>query len=114
MAKYTGSITTTGKSEAIRFEKGLFRQNPEFRQQAKVEAHVIGPGQLLVSIVDDAQKGAAEDPIVMAFLAFLARDMKDHPDRLIPVSESAIEHALRLTKDVVVSDHDVIADDVTL
>src|SRR5208282_1874973 len=112
MAKYTGSVTTTGKSEAIRFEKGLFRQNPEFKQQAKVEAHVIGPGQLLVSVVNDAELDAGEDPIVMAFLSFLDKDLKDHPDRVNVVSEAAIARAMELTKDVVVSDDDIIGDDV--
>ena len=113
MAKYTGSVTTTGKSEAIRFEKGLFRQNPEFRQQAKVEAHVIGPGQMLVSVVNGSELDAGEDPIVMAFLSFLEKDLKDHPDRVNAVSEAAIAHAMELTKDVVVSDDDIIGDDVT-
>lgn len=113
MAKFTGSVTTSGKSEAIRFEKGLFRQNPEFKQQAKVEAHVIGPGQMLVSVVNDSEQSTGEDPIVMAFLSFLAKDMKDHPDRIAAVSESTIKEALELTKDVVVSDDETFADDVT-
>ncbi len=44
MPSFSGSITTTGKSEAIRLDKALFRAHPEFRQRAKVRAHVIGPG----------------------------------------------------------------------
>jgi antitoxin PrlF len=113
MAKYTGSITTSGKSEAIRFEKGLFRQNPEFRQQAKVQAHVIGPGQMLVSVVNGSELDAAEDPIVMAFLAFLEKDIQDRPDRVAVVSETDIARAKELTKDVAVTDDDTIGDDVT-
>lgn len=113
MVKYTGSVTTTGKSEAIRFEKGLFRQHPEFRQQAKVEAHVIGPGQMLVSVVDEAKINASEDPIVMAFLSFLEQDMKDNASRITAVSEAGIAQAKELTKDVVVSDDETIAEDVT-
>ena len=113
MSKYTGSVTTSGKSEAIRFEKGLFRQNPEFKQQAKVEAHVIGPGQILVSVVTDSEISAGEDPIVMAFMSFLEQDLKDHPERVTPVSSDAVRKARALTKDVVVSDNDIIGDDVS-
>lgn len=114
MIKYTGSITTTGKSEAIRFEKGLFRQNPEFRQQAKVEARIIGPGQMLVSVVDEAEPNSSEDPIVMAFLSFLEKDMTENPNRLTPVPEELIARAAELTKDVVVSDDDILGDNVSL
>ena len=41
MPSFSGSITTTGKSEAIRLDKALFKAHPEFRQRAKVRAHVI-------------------------------------------------------------------------
>jgi antitoxin PrlF len=43
MSTFTGSITTTGKSQAIRLDKTLFRLHPEFRQKAKVRAQVIFP-----------------------------------------------------------------------
>jgi antitoxin PrlF len=116
MGKYTGSITTSGKSEAIRFEKGLFRQNPEFRQQAKVEAQIIGPGLMLVSVVNEFGNEliANDDPIVMAFLTFLEKDIKDHPDRLSMVSEDSIAHAIELTKDVAVADDDILDENVTI
>ncbi len=113
MAKYSGSVTTTGKSEAIRFEKGLFRQNPEFKQQAKVEAHIIGPGQMLVSVVNNSELNAGDDPLVAAFLSFLEKDMNDNPSGIMAVSTTSIARAKELTKDVVVSDDDTIADDVT-
>ena len=112
MAKYSGSITTSGKSEAIRFEKSLFRQNPEFRQQAKVEAHVIGPGRMLVSVVDESAPDTAEDPIFLAFLSFLEKDMTSNPARLALLSPDALAKAVELTKNVVVSDDDTIGDDV--
>lgn len=43
---YKGKITPTGTSEAIRIDKALFKQHPEFRQQAEVRADIIGPGNL--------------------------------------------------------------------
>jgi len=32
--EFKGSITTTGRSEAFRLEKALFKAHPEFRQKA--------------------------------------------------------------------------------
>ena len=42
LSSYAGTITTTGKSEAIRLEEGIVQSR--FRQKAKVRADVIGPG----------------------------------------------------------------------
>ena len=78
MVSFSGKITTTGKSEAIRLEKALFRAHPEFRQRASVRARVIAPGQLLVSVVGDdmvADDSTDDDPVVGAFVGFLAEDM---------------------------------------
>ncbi|MBP9093716.1 hypothetical protein KBI23_22040 [bacterium] len=111
--KYTGSITTTGKSEAIRFEKGFFRQNPEFKQQAKVEAHIIGPGKLLVTVIGESEAIDEQDQMVSAFLSFIERDAMRNPENITAVSESVIEQALALTKEVEVSDSDVIDEDVS-
>ena len=35
---FEGSVTTTGRSEAVRLEKAFFRAHPEFRQKARVRA----------------------------------------------------------------------------
>lgn len=117
MASFTGKITTTGKSEAIRLEKALFRAHPEFRQKAAVRASVIAPGQLLVSVVEEEPAGAAladDDPVVAAFVSFLAEDIGRRPDRLAPLSTSRIEQAAELTADVQVEDDEPIPDDVGL
>jgi antitoxin PrlF len=111
MLAYKGSITTTGASEALRFDKALFRQHPEFRQKAKVEAHVIGRGTLLVKVAEDASAGPQEDPMVLAYLAFLEREA---PHTITPLSNDEIGRAVELTKNVVVSDDDVIPDDVSI
>jgi antitoxin PrlF len=118
--EFKGSITTTGRSEAIRLDKALFKAHPEFRQRTKVRAHVIGPGSLLVTLnsskfddpnIDDSIE---RDPVVLAYLSFLERDMKEHPERLQPFTEADLARLEALTKDVAVSDDDVIPDDVTL
>ncbi|HYC02509.1 MAG TPA: type II toxin-antitoxin system PrlF family antitoxin [Azospirillaceae bacterium] len=114
MAAYKGSITTTGASEALRLEKALFRQHPEFKQKAKLRAHVLGKGTLLVKVVDEEPEDEAErDPVVLAFLAFLEKDMLEHPERLIPLTEEDMRRTAELTKDVVVDDDEPFPDDVT-
>jgi antitoxin PrlF len=117
-AEFKGSITTTGRSEALRLDKALFKAYPEFRQRARIRAQVIGPGSLLVTLDDDAaaDNGAdiERDPVVSAYLSFLERDMTERPDRLRPFTEADVARIQALTKDVRVSDDDVMPDDVTL
>jgi antitoxin PrlF len=114
MPTFTGSITTTGKSEAIRLDKALFRLHPEFRQKAKVRAQVIAPGHALISVVEEGTPELEdEDPVVTAFLAFLERDMKTHPRRIAGLSKRSIDHASRLTKGVKVTDDERLPDDVS-
>src|SRR5437879_2947181 len=66
---YSGKITTSGTSEAFRFDKTLFRQHPEFKQKAEVRADVIGPGIMLVSLIDNPKMENEDDPVVSAFLS---------------------------------------------
>src|SRR5260221_7656115 len=114
MPTFSGSITTTGKSEAIRLEKALFRLHPEFRQKAKVRAQVIAPGHALVSVIEE---GIAlpdeEDPVVTAFLAFLEKDMITNPNRLKRLSTQTLARATRLTKGVKVTDDERLLDEIT-
>jgi antitoxin PrlF len=108
MSTFSGSITTTGKSEAIRLDKALFRLHPEFRQKAKVRIKVIAPGQALISVVGDGSLAASsdEDPIVDAFLSVLENDMRTHPARIAGLSKKKLARAAKLTKRVKVSDRD--------
>jgi antitoxin PrlF len=115
VTSYRGTITTTGKSEAIRLEKALFRSHPEFRQKAKVRAHVVGPGHVLISVLEESSILAEEeDPVVVAFLGFLEQDMKARPDRLRLLSSRRLERAIDLVADVDATDEDPIPDDVGL
>jgi antitoxin PrlF len=119
-ATFKGAITTTGRSEALRLDKALFKAHPEFRQKARIRAQVIGPGSLLVTLDadqrDDAQAPdeVERDPVVAAYLAFIERDLREHPERVQPFSEDELARLEALTKDVVVSDDEAIPDDVTL
>jgi hypothetical protein len=71
MGTYRGTITITGKSEAIRLEKELFKSHPEVRQKSKVHAHVIGP----VSVAGEPPAQTDADPVMAAFLRFLSADI---------------------------------------
>lgn len=111
---FTGAVTTTGTSQAIRLEKALFRAMPELRPQARVKAHVIGPGQLLISLEPGPGTPAEQDPALAAFLAFLEMDMLSHPRRIAPLSKKSLKRAVELTKRANVSDDEEIPDSVTL
>jgi len=114
MSAYTGTITTTGKSEAIRLEKALFKSHPEFRQKAKVRAHVIGPGTMLVSVADEAAAETEVDPVMTAFLSFLSADISQAPERVKPLAATRIKKAHELTKGTKVRDDETLPDVVTL
>ena len=104
---YSGKITTAGTSEAFRFDKSLFKQHPEFKQKAEVRADIIGPGTILVSLIDNPELENKDDPVVSAFLAFLEKDMKTNPKLITPVSAEKIARAKALTAHVTVSDDEL-------
>jgi len=117
MPSFSGAITTTGRSEAIRLDKALFKAHPEFRQRAKVRAHVLGRGHLLVTLADTPEPVSNDierDPVVSAYLAFLESDMLAHPERIAPLAEAELARLRRLTDGVQAGDEDVISDNVTL
>jgi antitoxin PrlF len=103
---YKGKITTTGSSDAIRLDKDLFRQNPEFKQSAEVKADIIGPGKMLISVLDKPNANSDDDPLVGAFLSFLEKDIKENPAAIVPLDSQTIERAKALTANVSVSDED--------
>ena len=75
---YSGRKTKTGNSDALRFEQALFRSHPEFSD--RVVAQVIAPGCMLV-IADPSEVQSEieeDDPVISAFLSFIAQDMPQH------------------------------------
>lgn len=77
---YAGRATRTGNSRGFRFESALFASHPEF-EQGEVEADVIAPGRLLVRTRAATEEPEA-DPVIDAFLAFLAEQMRRNPRRM--------------------------------
>src|ERR1035438_3637649 len=71
---YHGKQAKTGNSLGLRFERALFHSHPEF--SGEVEAHVIGPGRMLVvADLEPRRKNAEEDPVLSSFMSFLAADI---------------------------------------
>ncbi|HZW74596.1 MAG TPA: hypothetical protein VFF43_13675, partial [Caldimonas sp.] len=55
-----------------------------------------------------------DDSTLLAFLAFIERDITRHPERLVRPSATRTAEAFELVKGVESSDDDVIPDDVTI
>ena len=106
MMSYTGKISTIGNSDAIRLDKNLFKQHPEFKQKANVRAHVIGPGTMLLQVIDDAATEIDDDPIVQAYLSFMAQDMVNNPAHITPLPAALMDELNELTAGVTVTDDD--------
>jgi prlF antitoxin for toxin YhaV_toxin len=94
---YSGSRTKAGNSEALRFEKSFFRSNPEF--SGSVIARVIAPGQILVTALNDGNCLDEDDPIIDAFLGFIANDIKKG-NRVSEMSESLFQEMEALVGDI--------------
>jgi hypothetical protein len=101
----TGGLSFTGSMG--------FKAAPEFAAaERKVRVDLIGPGKALVSI--DVETPAGDDPVIGAWLSFLARDMRDNPQRMASLSEAEATALQELVKGVTVRDDDIIPDDVTI
>jgi antitoxin PrlF len=114
MTTYTGVVTTSGNSEAIRLEKSLFRAHPEFGRNHNVRAVVIAPGQMLISLSEEAAVSMGEDPVLGAFLAFLEKDMTLNAERLQPLQSGPLARAAALTEGIAVGDDEIFPDDFTI
>src|SRR5580698_5372586 len=81
---YRGKQARTGNSLGLRFDKALFQSHPEF--SGEVRAHVIAPGRMLVVAEPVAESRRREsDPVMEAFLSFLAADMSNSPRQIKPL-----------------------------
>ena len=109
---YRGRQTKTGNSLGLRFERALFRSHPEFR--GEVEAHVIGPGRMLVVAHPQPKRKNAEDPVLSSFMSFLAADMLRSPGRITPLEAGVLEHIGTLVRDVNTSPEEDLGDEALL
>lgn len=112
--EYSGRATRSGNSQAMAFEKALFRAHPEFAS-GQLSAHYVAPGYLLVHAVgESAADTSEEDPVLGAYLAFLEREMEKHPEMIQPLSADSLAEAQELVRDVVVDPDEDLGDDVEI
>lgn len=112
--EYNGRATRSGNSQAMAFEKALFRAHPEFAS-GQLEATYVSPGYLLVHAVgapDDALAG--DDPVLGAYLAFLEEEMAAHPGRIQPLSADSLARAEALVGHLDVDPDEDLGDDVSI
>jgi antitoxin PrlF len=90
---YNGTHTTSGNSEAMRFDKRLFKQHPEFG--GAVRARILSKGVMLVTADSDAELHSPqehEDSLLVAWLGFIEQDFSSAHD--MPDDRLAQMHAL--------------------
>src|SRR5216683_2061380 len=96
---YRGRQAKTGNSLGLRFDKALFQSHPEF--SGDVRAHVIAPGRMLViAETSSKSRGQKEDPVIEAFLSFLAIDMTTAPQRIKPLDRALVKRIDSLVGDL--------------
>lgn len=99
---YRGKQAKTGNSLGLRFERALFHSHPEF--SGEVEAHVIGPGRMLVVADPEPKKrNTEEDPVLSSFMSFLAADMQRSPEHITPLDAGGMERIGTLVSNVITS-----------
>lgn len=100
--RYAGKVTPVGNSKGIRLDAAFFKAHPEF--DGEVQATVLGEGQVLLSAKAKrkarAKKGEAPDPVVISFLGFLERQMREHPERIRPLDAKLLDEIDALVKGV--------------
>jgi antitoxin PrlF len=109
---YRGKRAKTGNSLGFRFDKALFQSHPEF--SGDVRAHVIAPGTLLVVAEPKEEPNDENDPVLAAFLAFLADDMEKHPEQIMPLDPELMARIDALVGDIPVDLNEDLGDDPLL
>ena len=109
---YSGTLTKTGNSQAIRFEKGFF-QALGLSSQVRFSATIISPGQILLSVVDQNPGSETADPVMESFLSFIEQEFKTNPQQtLSPLTAEMLESHQRLAAIIpAVSDAEEFSDD---
>ena len=107
---YRGKQAKTGNSLGLRFDKALFQSHPEF--SGEVRAHVIAPGRLLVVAEPRGKTRRPEsDPVLEAFLGFLAADMTHAPQQIRPLGKDLAQRMNKLVGKAAVDPHEDLGGD---
>jgi len=106
---YRGKQAKTGNSLGLRFDKALFQSHPEFL--GDVRAHVIAPGRMLVVAESPARSEPAQDPVIAAFLAFLAKDMAAGPQQIRSLNNKLLKQGKALVGSAAVNPHEDLGEE---
>jgi hypothetical protein len=109
---YRGKQARTGNSLGFRFDSALFKSHPEFAGQ--VRAHVIAPGRMLVVAEPMPEATPGEDPVLEAFLSFLAADMAHAPQQIRPLDENMMQRIGALVEHVPLEVNEELGDESLL
>lgn len=110
---YRGKQAKTGNSLGFRFERALFHSHPEF--SGEVEAHIIGPGRMLVVAESEPRKKSAkEDPVLSSFMSFLASDMRTSPGHITSLNTDILERISTLVRGVKTSPEEDLGDEALI
>jgi hypothetical protein len=110
---YHGKQAKTGNSLGLRFERALFHSHPEF--SGEVEAHIIGPGRMLVvADPEPKRRSAKEDPVLSSFMSFLAADMQRLPEHIKPLDAGVMERIGTLVGKVATSPEEDLGDEALI
>ena len=112
IAWYRGKKAKTGNSLGLRFDKALFQSHPEF--SGEVRAHVIAPGRMLVVAEPESRPKRTQDPVIEAFLSFLAEDMARAPGQLKALDRRLIDRVDALVGEIAVRPEEDLGDDILL
>ncbi len=97
--EYIGKRTKTGNSMGFRFESALFRSHPEF--SGTVRARVLAPGRLLVEAdLPKVETAEEDDPVLGPFLALIAKDMAENPQKIRLLDEERMRRLAKLVEGV--------------
>jgi antitoxin PrlF len=106
-AEYRGKQIRTGNSSGFRFEGALFKSHPEF--MGAVKAQIIAPGQMLVTA--EMPQREETDPVMGAFLSFLAQDISQHPEAIRPLTAARARRMEELTDGIAVDPAEDLGDE---
>lgn len=97
---YSGKVTAIGNSTGIRFDSALFKLHPEF--SGDIRATIVADGHMLVSAKTSQAESSedAEDPVMLAFLRFIEKDMLDHPENIAPFDAAQMDRISSLVAGV--------------
>jgi antitoxin PrlF len=112
-AQYRGKQTKTGNSQGFRLDKAFFKSHREFNDR-EIKVTVIAPGRALISV--DLPEGAArnEDPLIGAYLAFLAKEITRNPKTVQHLGASLVRRMQALTRGITSDPQEDLGDEALL